>query len=68
VARTVTADDGVQMPGAVPMAQAIHHADDHRTQMLSILGSRGLDVPRLDVWAFARSRGLLREPGSTPGD
>jgi hypothetical protein len=27
----VTADNGMRMPGAVPMAQAIHHADDHRS-------------------------------------
>lgn len=40
------------------MAQAIHHAGEHRTHILSILGSRGLEVPRLDVWAYARLTGL----------
>jgi hypothetical protein len=35
------------------MAQAIHHADDHRSHILSILGARGLEVPELDVWAYA---------------
>jgi len=58
----VSAPDGVRMPGAVPIAQAIHHADDHRGHVLSILGARGLPVPRLDVWAYARSRGMLKEP------
>jgi uncharacterized damage-inducible protein DinB len=66
-AREVTADDGVRMPGAVPMAQAIHHADDHRTQVLSILGARGLEVPRLDVWSYARSQSQLREPEAPSG-
>jgi NAD(P)-dependent dehydrogenase (short-subunit alcohol dehydrogenase family) len=48
-------------PGAaVPLAQALHHADDHRTHVLSILGTQGLAVPRLDVWAYARSAGLQR--------
>jgi uncharacterized damage-inducible protein DinB len=56
--RTVTFPDGVSWPAAVPMAQALHHADDHRTHVLSILGARGLEVPRLDVWAYARSAGL----------
>lgn len=60
--REVAADDGVRMPGAVTMAQAIHHADDHRGNVLSILGARGLEVPRLDVWSYARSQDQLSEP------
>ena len=50
--------DGIGWPGAVLVAQALHHADDHRTQICSILGAHGLEVPRLDVWAYARSVGL----------
>jgi uncharacterized damage-inducible protein DinB len=50
--------DGIGWPGAVFIAQAMHHADDHRTQICSILGANGLEVPRLDVWAYARSAGL----------
>lgn len=50
--REVTTTDGFRMPAALPMAQAIHHADDHRTQVLSILGARGLDVPELGVWEY----------------
>lgn len=64
-AREITADDGWHWPGAIGMAQAIHHADDHRTHVLSILGARGLEVPRLDVWSYARSQGLLRQPRAT---
>ena len=48
--REVTTRNGWRMPGAVPMAQAIHHADDHRSHVLSILGARGLEVPDLSVW------------------
>lgn len=55
---TVTFPDGVSWPGAVLLAQAIHHAAEHRTHILSILGARGLEVPRLDVWAYARFAGL----------
>lgn len=50
--------DGIGWPGAVLIAQALHHSDDHRTQICSILGAHGLEVPRLDVWAYARSAGL----------
>jgi len=39
--------------------------DDHRTQILSILGARGVEVPRLSVWGYAASHGLLREPPAT---
>jgi uncharacterized damage-inducible protein DinB len=66
--REVTLRDGWRTMGAVPMAQAIHHADDHRSHVLSILGARGLDVPDLDVWSYAESAGLLQEPQATSGD
>jgi len=59
----ITSEDGRwRMPGAVPMAQAIHHADDHRSHVLSILGARGLEVPDLDVWRYAASAGLMQGP------
>jgi uncharacterized damage-inducible protein DinB len=60
--REASADDGWRFPGAVPMAQAIHHADDHRSHVLSILGARGMDVPGLDVWDYAEAQRLMREP------
>jgi hypothetical protein len=59
------------MPGAVPMAQAIHHADDHRSHILSILGARGLEVPEpngLDVWGYAEAAGLMQELKATSAD
>ena len=66
--REVTTTDGWRLPGAVLMAQTIHHADDHRTQVLSILGARGLEVPALDLWDYAWSSGLMLELEPTPGD
>jgi uncharacterized damage-inducible protein DinB len=64
-ARDVTSTDGWRFPGAVAMAQAIHHADDHRSQVQSILGARGLEVPDLGVWDHAESVGAMREIGTT---
>ena len=60
--RECTTTDGWRVPGSVPMAQAIHHADDHRSHILSILGARGLDVPEpnsLDVWGYAEAMALM---------
>ena len=34
------------------LLQAIHHGNDHRTQICSTLGALGEDVPDLDGWAF----------------
>jgi uncharacterized damage-inducible protein DinB len=38
-------------------SQAIHHGTDHRTQVGTILLNHGLDLPRLDVWAYAGDLG-----------
>jgi cyclophilin family peptidyl-prolyl cis-trans isomerase/uncharacterized damage-inducible protein DinB len=54
-AHDVRTSDGWRLPGSVPMGQAIHHADDHRSHVLSIIGARGLEVPELDMWAYAQS-------------
>jgi uncharacterized damage-inducible protein DinB len=65
--REFTTSDGWRVPGTVPMAQAIHHADDHRSHVLSILGARGLDVPEpngLDVWGYAEATGQMQPVGS----
>lgn len=42
----------VQRAESLLLAQAIHHGDDHRTQICSTLGALGLEVPDLDVWTF----------------
>jgi uncharacterized damage-inducible protein DinB len=67
-AREVTTQDGWRMPGSVPMAQAIHHADDHRSHVLSILGALGLEVPDLAVWDHAEATGLMHELHATSAD
>jgi cyclophilin family peptidyl-prolyl cis-trans isomerase/uncharacterized damage-inducible protein DinB len=59
-AREVKTNDGWRLPASVPMAQAIHHADDHRSHILSIIGARGLEVPELDIWAYAESAGQMQ--------
>ena len=34
------------------LLQAIHHGNDHRTQICSTLGALGEEVPELDGWEF----------------
>ena len=34
------------------MTQAIHHGNDHRTHICTILGATGQDVPDIDEWSF----------------
>ncbi len=34
------------------IGQALHHGNDHRTHICSILGAHGLEVPELDVWMY----------------
>jgi uncharacterized damage-inducible protein DinB len=41
----------------VPLAQFSHHGSDHRSQICTILTLNGLEVPELDVWAYAIAEG-----------
>lgn len=59
--RELRARQGVAR-GVAAIAQSVHHADDHRSQVLSILGARGLDVPTLDIWAFGTQAGFVNYP------
>ncbi|MDQ2912439.1 MAG: DinB family protein [Chloroflexota bacterium] len=43
----------------VPLAQFSHHGSDHRSQICTILTLNGLDVPELDVWAYATAKGAI---------
>ena len=70
--REVVTSDGWRTVGAVLLAQAIHHSDDHRSHVLSIVGASGLALPGLDigedldVWHHAIATGAMvrAEPGS----
>ncbi len=59
--RKFTTSDGWRIPGAVVMAQVIHHADDHRTHIMSVLSARGVEGPDLDVWSFAEATGEAKQ-------
>jgi uncharacterized damage-inducible protein DinB len=71
--RVVTTRDGWRTPAAIPMAQAIHHAECHRGHVLSVLGAHsieihGLDIGEdLDVWHHGIAVGLMQEVTPAPG-
>jgi hypothetical protein len=51
--------DGIGWPGAVLVAQALHHADDHRTQICSILAWTSGPTP--GRWVCSCSDGVLQD-------
>ncbi len=52
--------DRPEMPHATNLliGQALHHGNDHRTQICTVLSVNGYEVPILDVWAYWRERRL----------
>jgi len=44
--------DGGDVRHWLVMVQAIHHGNDHRTHICTILGQNGISYGELDVWAF----------------
>ena len=49
----------VMLHSGVVVIQALHHGNDHRTHICTILGHHGLDYGDMDVWAFGESTGAL---------
>ncbi|HEY8815309.1 MAG TPA: DinB family protein, partial [Candidatus Dormibacteraeota bacterium] len=43
------------MPDWLPLVQTVHHGDDHRTQIATLLGRHGIEAPDLDGWSFGES-------------
>jgi uncharacterized damage-inducible protein DinB len=46
-----------KMRAVVPLVQAIHHAGEHRDQVMTILGQLGVEQPDLSGWAYATEMG-----------
>jgi uncharacterized damage-inducible protein DinB len=57
--RLVTTPDGWRQKAKIVMAQAIHHADDHRTHVLTVLSVNGIEGPDLDLWSYAQATGQV---------
>lgn len=56
---TVEASDG-WYPGWILVLQAIHHGNDHRTNVGTVMLGHDLELPDLDVWAYAEAEGVFK--------
>jgi uncharacterized damage-inducible protein DinB len=45
-------------PGIV-LLQALHHGNDHRTHICTILGAHGIEYGDMDLWAYGEDIGAL---------
>lgn len=43
------------VPAGVVLTQALHHANEHRTQVCTTLTAIGVESPQLGVWEFAEA-------------
>ena len=43
----------------VVLMQALHHGNDHRTHICTILGQHGIEYGDMDVWAYGHATGAL---------
>ena len=59
----VDPDDGFTRDASLGMrlAQAIHHASDHRTQVCFALTTLGIEPPPIGVWDFGAETGAVTE-------
>jgi uncharacterized damage-inducible protein DinB len=49
--------DGIDrdVPAGVVLVQALHHGNEHRTQVCTTLSAMGVTPPQLGVWEFAEA-------------
>lgn len=51
----------------VYLAQLIHHANEHRAHICSILGALGHEPPEVSAWAYALATGRMTSKSETAG-
>ncbi|HEV2029372.1 MAG TPA: DinB family protein [Candidatus Dormibacteraeota bacterium] len=49
---------------AILLLQALHHGNDHRTHLCTILGHHGIPYDEMDVWAYGEATGTMVPIGS----
>jgi uncharacterized damage-inducible protein DinB len=52
-------DDLYRLEPGVIFLQALHHGNDHRTHICTILGAHGIAYGDMDVWAYGEAIGAL---------
>jgi uncharacterized damage-inducible protein DinB len=51
----------VEMLPAVILLQALHHGNDHRTHVCTILGTHDVSYGDMDVWAYGYATGAAKD-------
>jgi len=56
---TTYANSPHRLRKGVVLLQALHHGNDHRTHICTVLGAHGLEYGDMDVWAYGEAIGAL---------
>ena len=59
VTDTQRRDERVRLHLGVVLLQAMHHGNDHRTHICTILGQNGIEYGDMDVWAYGEATGAI---------
>jgi len=53
--RVIVTNEPRRSTVGVVLAQVVHHGNEHRTQVTTILGANGTEPPALSAWAYGRA-------------
>lgn len=56
-------DGRYRLKKRIILIQALHHGNDHRTHVCTVLGAHGLEYGDMDVWAYGDSTGDITPIG-----
>jgi uncharacterized damage-inducible protein DinB len=60
-------DHQSSVASGIVVLQALHHGNDHRTHICTILGQNGIEGPDIQVWSYGVAQGLIVPlEGSSP--
>jgi uncharacterized damage-inducible protein DinB len=53
--RVIETNAGRRSTVGVVLAQLVHHGNEHRTQVTTILGANGIEPPPMSAWGYGRA-------------
>ena len=56
------------VPAGVFLTQAIHHANEHRAHVCTIIGELGCESPDVSAWGYALATGRMTPNLGTPNE
>lgn len=48
-------EEAYELPAVIPLVQAIHHGNEHRTQITTLMGRQGIEPPDLSGWGYGEA-------------